>query len=238
MRTLYEKSEIWFAVIWIIIYVIVMGTLRGNLGDESLYSAIGLMAVVGVLLTFVLKNGLREKYGFIKPRGTAAQYLFYIPMVIVSTLNLWFSIGSEHSGTELLFGVATMAFAGIVEELIFRGLLFKAMLREGRPVTAIAVSALTFGIGHIVNLFTGQATIDTFVQMIFACAFGFAVTMLFYRSGSIIACIITHSAVDISSKFNSGEVNGTREYIAVGMVTLILVGYGIYLTHMKTSKEV
>ena len=35
MKKFYEKSEIWFAVMWIIIYVVVMGNLRNNFGDDS-----------------------------------------------------------------------------------------------------------------------------------------------------------------------------------------------------------
>ena len=35
MKKLYEKSELWFAILWIIAYCVVCGTVRGNFGDES-----------------------------------------------------------------------------------------------------------------------------------------------------------------------------------------------------------
>lgn len=38
MKKFYEKSETWFAITWIIIYVVIMGNLRSNFGDESPYS--------------------------------------------------------------------------------------------------------------------------------------------------------------------------------------------------------
>ena len=57
--------------------------------------------------------------------------------------------------------VFSMILVGFVEEMIFRGFLFRALLGEDKPVVAIIVSAVTFGIGHIVNLFTGQTSLET-----------------------------------------------------------------------------
>ena len=35
MKKLYEKNEIWFAVLWIIVYCAATIPIRGDLGDES-----------------------------------------------------------------------------------------------------------------------------------------------------------------------------------------------------------
>ena len=56
MKKLYEKSEIWFAVAWIIVYVVVMGNLRGNFGDESLYSMLAALVMAVVLTVFMVRN--------------------------------------------------------------------------------------------------------------------------------------------------------------------------------------
>ena len=60
MRKFYEKSEIWFAVTWIIIYVVVMGNLRNNFGDESPYSMLGVLIIAAILTVFIAKNRLTE----------------------------------------------------------------------------------------------------------------------------------------------------------------------------------
>ena len=36
---------------------------------------------------------------------------------------------------------------------------------EDKPIVAIIVSAVTFGIGHIINLYTGQASFKTVVLL-------------------------------------------------------------------------
>ena len=69
IKKLYEKSEIWFAVAWIIAYCVL-----SSIGDNMSMS-IGVMKSVTlpilivlsvVLYLFVKKNGLSEKYGLCK----------------------------------------------------------------------------------------------------------------------------------------------------------------------------
>ena len=56
MKKFYEKSELWFAVTWIIVYVVVMGNLRANLGDESLYSMLAVLIIAVILTVFMVKT--------------------------------------------------------------------------------------------------------------------------------------------------------------------------------------
>ena len=65
LKKFYEKSEIWFAGAWIIIYVLVMGNLRNNFGDESIYSMLAVLVIAAALSTFIIKNKLTEKFGLV-----------------------------------------------------------------------------------------------------------------------------------------------------------------------------
>ena len=62
MKKLYDKSEITFAIISIVIYTVVMGTLR-NLGDDSPWMMIGLIVISSLIFLFVKKYDFMEKYG-------------------------------------------------------------------------------------------------------------------------------------------------------------------------------
>ena len=66
MKKFYEKSELWFSITWIIIYVAIMGNLRNNFGDESIFSLLGVLIIAAILTIFILKNDLKEKYFKIK----------------------------------------------------------------------------------------------------------------------------------------------------------------------------
>ena len=60
MKKLYDRSEILFAVLWIVVYTVSMGNLR-NLGDDSPYMMLGLIVISALMLLFVWKNGLMQK---------------------------------------------------------------------------------------------------------------------------------------------------------------------------------
>ena len=49
MKKLYDKSEILFAILWIVVYTVGMGSLR-NLGDDSPYMTLGLIVISALLL--------------------------------------------------------------------------------------------------------------------------------------------------------------------------------------------
>lgn len=230
MKKFYEKSEIWFAVMWIIIYVVGMGTLRQNFGDDSIFSLLGLLAIATVITLFIFKNDLNVKYGFVKVNNFK-KYLFFIPLLILMTVNFWAGFSVQYSFPGQLFAVVSMALVGYVEELIFRGLLFKAM-EKNNVKAAIIVSAITFGAGHIINLLTGNASFDTFLQIAYAIAIGFAFVMVFYKSKSLWPCIITHSFIDVTSKF-SGELSKTMNIVITVAIIVVAGGYAFYLSRIN-----
>ena len=233
MKKLYEKKEILFAVLWIVAYCVIMSALKGEFGYESIWMLLGLIAFTVGITLFVKSNSLIKKYGLNGFPKDMKRYLFFIPMFILATGNIWDGFSLSFNGSKLVIATLSMILVGFVEEMIFRGFLFKAMLANDKPVSAIIVSAVTFGIGHIVNLLTGQATFDTIMQVIFAISWGFILTMAFYRSESLIPCIITHSLVDALSLYGADTDLGS--WIYMGATILISVIYCIYLGKLKTN---
>ena len=236
MRKLYEKKEILFAVLWIVAYCVILGTIRGNFGDESIYMLIALIVFTAGIIAFVKANHLEEKYGLAGWPKDMKRYLFFIPMWILATGNIWDGFDPSYQGGSLVIAAISMILVGFVEEMIFRGFLFKAMLGKGKTIVAIIVSAVTFGIGHIVNLFTGQASLETVVQIIFAISWGFILTMVCYKSGSIIPCIIAHSLIDVLSVF--GADNELIDRIYIGATIVVAIVYCIYLGRLKCERNV
>lgn len=233
MKKFYKKSEIWFAITWIIIYVIVMGTLRNNLGDESLYSTIGLLVIAGILTIFIVKNKLRKKYGLINNLSERKKYLYYIPFVLLCSVNLWVGVSLHFDFINQIIAVFNMALVGYIEEIIFRGFLYKAIEKESIN-KAIIISAVTFGMGHIVNLLTGQVSLDVFLQIGYAIAIGFSFVIFFYKSESLIPCIITHSFINMSSKFSnyislSEHTQLILNYVGSAFIIVVAGGYAWYL---------
>ncbi len=227
MKKLYEKSEITFAIFWIVLYTVCMSILR-NLGDDSPYMMLGLIVISVLMFLFVWKNGLLDKYGLSGWAKNNRAMLWFIPLWIVTSLNLWAGVTPRFPMPGQLFVVVSMAFVGFAEELIFRGFLFKAMLKSGSVKTAVIVSSITFGLGHIINLFTGHELAETLMQVVFAVAYGFLVTMVFYKSGSLLPCILSHSLFDIFAQFAS-DAPAALNWAGHGMIIVMAVFYCLYL---------
>ena len=234
MNKLYERKEILFAILWIVVYCAVLGTLRGNFGDDSICMLLALIVFTTGISAFVKVNHLEEKYGLAGWPKDMKKYLFFIPMWILATGNIWDGFSPSYQGTSSVLAVLSMILVGFVEEMIFRGFLFRAMLSKDKTIVAIIVSAVTFGMGHIVNLFTGQTGFETVMQIIFAISWGFILTMVCYKSDSIIPCIIAHSMIDVLSLFGADHELVDWIYIGVTIVTAII--YCTYLGKIKSGK--
>ena len=229
MRKLYEKDEIWFAVLWILVYCFALNPIRGNLGDESIWMTIVLLVIAALATAFIKNNRLEKKYGLTGwPRNTK-RYLFFIPMWILATGNLWGGFGIAYDGMGQVFAVVSMILVGYVEEVIFRGFLFKALISKNGIKPAIIISSVTFGLGHIINLLSGQASLETVIQIFFAIAWGFIFTFVFYKCGSLIPCIIAHSLIDVFSLFVNESHNDMTGRIYMGVTIAVAIVYGIYL---------
>ncbi|MBQ6891487.1 MAG: CPBP family intramembrane metalloprotease [Clostridia bacterium] len=234
MKKLYDKSEIWFAVAWIAAYVVLASVgdnISADLGIGKIVTLPILITLSAVLYLFVRKNGLSEKYGLSRPRLPAAKLLYYFPLLVLLTANLWYGAAVDMPALETVLYILAMFCVGFLEELIFRGLLFRAMAKNGVR-SAIVVSSVTFGIGHIVNLFNGSGAelLPNLLQVMYAMAIGFAFVMICCRTGSLMPCILTHSIFNGLSAFaNEAAMTPQREIVSGILLTVIAGGYALYL---------
>ena len=130
MKNLYDKNEVTFAVVWIVIYCVIVGSLRGSFGDGSPWPLLGLAGLTARTIIFVRRNGLQKKYGLAEWPSDRKKFLYFIPMWILVTGNLWGGIHPDYEGFSLFCAVITMALVGYLEEVIFRGFLFRALLKK------------------------------------------------------------------------------------------------------------
>ena len=234
LKKIYNKSEIWFAVAWIIAYVVLASTgdnVSADLGIDKIVTLPILIIMSAILYFFVRKNGLTEKYGLCKPQLPAAKMLYYIPLLVLLTANLWYGVAMNILPLETVLYVLSMFCVGFLEEMIFRGLLFQAMAKNGVK-TAIIVSSVTFGIGHIVNLFNGSGAelLPNLLQVMYAVAIGFAFVLIYCRTRSLMPCIIVHSIFNGLSTFANETVMTPRRQIISGVLLAVIAGgYALYL---------
>lgn len=231
MKKIFEKHETLFCILLIVAYVVVNSYCVQNFGIADYRSTIinTTFSIVLIVLMIILK---RTSYYGLKKVTNFKKYLYFIPLLLIASVNLWNGVNINNSAREIMFHILTMLNVGFIEEIIFRGFLFKMMEKTNLKI-AIIVSSVTFGIGHIVNLLNGADLIPTLMQICYAIAIGYVFVTIFHKSKSLIPCIITHSLINSLSIFN--VQNPMSLYVAPVFLTIISLTYAIYIN--KTIKE-
>jgi len=242
MTKLYQKSEITFAILWIVAYVVLSSyadQLSLSIGIVKSVTAVLQIVMSLILFFWIRSNNLSEKYGFCKPIIPARQFLYYLPLVIIASTAFWGGFGLQYGFPDTLMYVISMCCVGFLEEVIFRGLLFRAMEKDNLK-KAIIVSSLTFGIGHIVNLFngSGRAPASSVIQVIFAVLVGFVLVLIFYYGKSLVPCIIFHSANNALKVFEADGSFSPQIEMVMNLVAIFVVlrGYVFYLVKVFPEK--
>lgn len=205
MRRLWERSELRFAAALIAVYVTGNGLLDSASAATGVEMALTLpfdALLVAAMAAFIKKNGLAAYYGLCAPRTSAREMLYYAPLAIVATANVWFGFAANRGPLDGAVYVLAMAAVGIAEELLFRGFLFQA-LRRRSPRAAVALTSALFGAGHIVNLFngSGMTPVESACQLAYAVAIGLLLAAALLRSGSLIPGMVTHAVFNGLSAF-------------------------------------
>lgn len=237
-----SRKQMRNALIWIVIYVVAMSV------GESLNASIGMESAATAAIAALLTAGLCiylsrckgwGKYGFeSKEKMSFSKTLYCLPLILLLTVNLWRGAVLRFTVLETALHILSMLCVGFIEETLFRGLLFRAMLEDSAPnankdktvKSAVLISSLTFGLGHIVNLLNGAELLPTLLQLVYAVAIGFALSVFVLKTGNIIPCVAFHGLFNASSAF-SNEVGMTDTYSIVisVIITVVALGYAAYL---------
>ena len=236
MKKLYEKKPVLFAVIWIVIYVVLFGS-AGNQSEQQAQNyavqiGIGLV-MTAVLVLFLRKYDLAKLHGFCKFQGEPRKYLYFIPLLIAGTANIWTGFGWKHeTAAENLTGIAAIGIiAPFLEELILRSLLFHAIAKTSIK-RGYWFAALSFGIGHFSNLAYGAPLKETVVQVIFACCFGICAGALLTCGKSLLPGVLLHMAWNTLNFVGAAQTSDSVDLLCIAAASILFAGYGLYLLHV------
>lgn len=231
-------KEIQYSIVWIIIYFILV-ILANILSDRIIKISNSINALVEIIFPIIVITLLKRKkllsyYGINSLKKLEFKNLLYfIPMIIISLVNLGFGIYINYSWLQILLISIAMLGVGFSEEILFRGFLMKAIMNKN-PKVAILLPSIIFGIIHITNLFSGSNIVMTTLQVIYATFFALMCSMFFYKTNNIIPCMICHSITNITYTFLPNNLS--IEYQCIGCIAMIIssVFYTWYL--YKTKK--
>lgn len=239
MKKIYDKNETNFALIWIGLYVVLLSVgdnISASLGIAKSVTVPICIALTAYLYLWISKYDLKEKYGLCAFKGSPKQYLYFIPLLLLASTNVWYGLKLNLSVMESVLYVISMLCVGFLEEVIFRGLLFKALCATNVK-SAIIISSVTFGMGHIVNLLNGSALFETCLQICYAIAIGFLFTIIFYKGKGLWPCIIAHGVINSLSAFANVDARTmTSDIVGAVFICVVCMVSTLYILHATKEK--
>ena len=100
MKKLYEKNQLTFALLWIVVYCVLQSLanpLNKRIGIEYSASAAFCILQAVILFAFIRKNHLQKRYGLCRSSVSASRFLYYVPLFILASGNLWNGIALNYS---------------------------------------------------------------------------------------------------------------------------------------------
>ena len=151
--------------------------------------------------------------------GAAFLLVVNVFLIILSKFapEAWFSAHNQHSSVfteadSTIKFLGAVVLAPILEEILFRGLIAKALNRNLHPWLAIILSSLVFGAVH-----------GTIIGFIYASIIGAFMCWIYFKTNSLLSSILFHIGFNAISYFMTGS---SIPLILVG-ISFLAVGYEI-----------
>ena len=220
-----KNKELFYTIIYIIFYVISNSIVLNNYGQISIQSLLVNTVITITLVSTIISTKKTKYYGLVKV-NKPNKYLYFIPLTLLVLINFIGGIKIQNTPKEITLFILTMLEVGFIEEILFRGYLFKILEKDNQK-TAIIITTLTFGIGHIVNLLNGADFIPTLIQILYSISIGYLFVKILIKTKSLWPCIITHSLLNALSIFSNQTT--IIFYISSILLLFISLSYSFYL---------
>lgn len=182
--------------------------------STSFLATVSILSIIvfGIILYFKQKSSKNYSdkpfvsFGKVKKEELSESFILFLGMygitmlwvVLINLLsenNLFFqkileshnNIMGEITSSEsfILVFFATAIIAPVIEELFFRGLIYGRLRQAMKPIVAIFISSLLFGIFH-----------GNIVQGVYAFFIGFVLALVYEKTGALWLSIVGHALIN------------------------------------------
>ena len=165
------------------------------------------------LLEYITKcNGF--KFAF-SAKGFIRGILAGIPLLLVifTIIILFFNIAEINKEyiPEIPARILQQFTTGLFEESLFRGLLITGLIIKmgdtvkGR-IIALFISALPFGLFHMLNMFAGEEVLDALIHGLVVILPGLGFAAVYIYSKNLLSCMFLHVIYDIAIHLKDGLI--------------------------------
>ncbi len=238
MIKLYKNNAVLHSLVWLGLYLLI-NTITGNVAsilavNDYLVSCIPNFILAFICFIHLCKNKILSDIGLLcKPKENAGSMLFYIPLFALPLLPLLYGINTAIKPFDLFAIFLMYTGVGFMEEIIFRGFMFRALTNQWNRVVVVAFISFTFAIGHIASMVAiGQSGFDTILQIINALVVGFMFMTVMLASKNLTICVIAHIAYNFIANISLMGSTKTAIIIINAVITIL---YFIYLLFYRKN---
>ena len=233
---LYRQSLVLFIIVLFIRGLLGAVTVKGAQmlnPDLTVQKDLGwLVMVVYAICTYLAVKWVKidKEIGLVKPMNAKDWYVWTpalaLPITVVSYL------GFHSSWSHVPFLIIAAIGVAVNEEILFRGILLRALLPFGTAV-AIVIPALLFGASHLGNILVGGDVTYGLLQFVWTFIAGMSIAALRLTSKSLYPAIVFHIILDgveyaATGEFGVHNIHFSFTIIAVFiMINLALLLYAL-----------
>jgi uncharacterized protein len=205
---LYRYSLILFLVVMVGRGFIGMFAVKGiQLIDPSLtvQEDLGwlIMLIYAACAIFAVKWVKIDKEIGLKMPSSSKEWFVWLPVLMIP-LTLAYVLGFNSTWGHVPFLLIAAVGVAVNEEILFRGILLRAILPFGNAV-AIIVPSLLFGAAHLGNIFVGGDVTYALFQFGWVTFGGMALTAMVLANKSLLPAIVFHFVLDTVEYAATGE---------------------------------
>ncbi len=199
-----------------------------ELALSALKSSETLFQVLAALLAALLLSwlGWWREAGFNRPSRWRNLHLLPFPL-LVSALTFLGSV--EVPGPAFLasamFVVFVVAFG---EEVLYRGIMWRALMPKGL-VNTVIITSLLYGILHLGRFVSARPWSEAVYLAMLAICSGFAYATLRWRTASIWPIVLFHFALNLAGDISTPDAVPYLDPLILITSTLGFVVYGLFL---------
>ena len=248
-----KKALYYICFILIIALIIVLNFLKISIFENEVfneYFKVIFTYLLALPIIFYLLHRLDYKL-FNKKIAKFGMICFALSMLVAINNFPFFpffkktSTFEYHTSLEIITFIIYCIMTAVFEETLFRGMLFNYMVetfsKDKKGIAkAIIFSGLTFGIAHLLNLFSGAGFLATLGQVGYTTLIGAMCAFILYKTRNIVFPIIVHAVYNIlglmlsSSALGSGIVFDI-ETIVLTAVLGVIVGVSLLMFLLKST---
>lgn len=210
--------------------------------------------IVTIIFLLIYIRYMRNK---LKNLISTKNLKFALILIIPSFITVFFNLVSNVIDGNFAFNFVVI-IVGIaipfMEEVVFRGFIVSNLMRirKSKKINIyliVTLSALPFGLLHLVNIMAGANLSYTILQALCTLCLGVLYAGVYLRTGNLIVPIIAHGIMDISGLTNSNLI-GTKtaaivsqtpssiESIGMIIISIIVLAFGLYYVRKDKWEDI